>query len=277
MIKRAYILLIFSLLLASCSDFNKIVKSTDYEYKYKKALEFYEAKNYSKANTLFQDLVYVFRGTSRGDELYYYYAKSSYEDTDYTMAGHYFKTLTEQYPRSKFAEESQYMTAMCFYMESPSPKLDQEVTKKAIDAFTLFINLYPFSNRVEQATIHIDEMHNKLVMKSYLNAKLYFDMGYYKAANVALENSLKEFPDSKYREDIKYLMFKSKFLIGINSVIEKKRERLFEARDEYFNFVDEFPQSKFLREVKRDYKQISNQLGSDDADTDSESGETSMN
>jgi outer membrane protein assembly factor BamD len=275
MIKRAYILLIFSLLLASCSDFNKIVKSTDYEYKYKKALEFYEAKNYSKANTLFQDLVYVFRGTSRGDELYYFYAKSSYEDADYTMAGHYFKTLTEQYPRSKYAEESQYMTAMCFYMESPSPKLDQEVTKKAIDAFTLFINLYPFSNRVEQATIHIDEMHNKLVMKSFTNAKLYFDMGYYKAANVALENSLKEFPDSKYREDIKYLMFKSKFLIGMNSVSEKKRERLYDARDEYFNFVDEFPQSKFLREVKRDFKQISNQLGDDDADADSES-KTSM-
>jgi outer membrane protein assembly factor BamD len=273
MIKRAYILLIVSLLLASCGDFNKIVKSTDYEYKYKKALEFYEAKNYSKANTLFQDLVYVFRGTSRGDELYYFYAKSSYEDTDYTMAGHYFKTLTEQYPRSKYAEESQFMSAMCFYKDSPSPRLDQEVTQKAIDAFTLFINLYPFSSRVEDATIRIDEMHDKMVMKSYYNAKLYFDMEYYKAANVALENSLKEYPDSKYREEIKYLMFKSKFNLGINSVAEKKRERLYAARDEYFNFVDEFPQSKYTREVKRDFKQISNQLGEND---DTDKGETSM-
>lgn len=269
MVKRIYFLLVLSVLFASCGDFNKIVKSTDYEYKYKKALEYYEAKDYSHANSLFQDLVYVFRGTSRGDELYYYYAKSCFQSSDYTLASHYFKTLTEQYPRSKYAEESQFLTAMCFYKESPTPKLDQEITQKALDAFELFINLYPFSKNIEDATIKIDELHGKLVMKSYLNAKLYFDMDYYKAAIVALENSLKEFPDSKYREDVKYLLFKSKYLLASNSVEEKKRERLNAARDEYFNFVDEFPESKFVKEVKKDFKQISALLDitSDNEDT----------
>lgn len=268
MVKRSYLILIFSILLASCGDFNKIVKSTDYEYKYKKALEYYEAKDYTHANSLFQDLVYVFRGTSRGDELYYYYAKSCYLSSDYTLANHYFKTLTEQYPRSKHAEESQFLAAMCSYKESPNPKLDQEVTQKAIDAFQLFINLYPFSKNVEEATIRIDELHEKLVMKSFLNAKLYFDMDYYKAAIVALENNLKEFPDSKYREDVKYLLFKSKYLLADNSIEEKKRERLNAARDEYYNFVDEFPDSKFTKEVNRDFKQITAQLNNTKANED---------
>jgi outer membrane protein assembly factor BamD len=259
--KVCFSLLILSLFLASCSEFNKVVKSTDYEYKYKKAIEYYEAKDYTHANSLFQDLVYVFRGTSKGDELYYYYAESSYAQKDYEMAGHYFKDIYEQYPRSTHAEEAQFMVGMCFYKESPSPKLDQQVTAKAIDALQLFINLYPFSKKVEEATILIDEMNEKIVYKSFLNAKLYFDMDYYKSAVVALNNSLIDYPNTKYREELRFLLFKSKYFLSMNSVEEKKRDRLNEARDEYFTFVDEFPESKYIREVKHDFKQVSQLLG----------------
>jgi outer membrane protein assembly factor BamD len=269
--KNLFLLLISSLLLFSCSEFNKVVKSTDYEYKYKKALEYYEAKDYSHAISLFQDLVYVYRGTSKGDELYYYYAKSCYGDRDYEMAGHYFKTLVEQYPRSIRAEESQFMVGMCFYKQSPTPKLDQQVSKKAIDALQLFINSYPFSQKVEEANILIDELNEKVVYKSFLNAKLYYDMEYYKSAVIALNNSLNDYPDTKYREELKFLLLKSKYLLGLNSVEEKKHERLSDARDEYFIFVDEFPESKYVREAKRDFKQVSTLLGykADNIETDS--------
>lgn len=269
--KKWFFLLIVSLFLLSCSDFNKVVKSTDYEYKYKKGMEYYQQGEYNRANTLFQDLVYVYRGTSRGDELYYFYAKSLFEQKDYILAGHYFKNIIDQYPRSKYAEEAQFMFGYCFYSDSPSAKLDQEVSRKAIDAFRLFINVYPYSDKVQEASILIDELNEKVAQKSYINAKLYFDMGYYKSAVIVLNNSLSDYPDSKNREETKYLLFKSKYLLAINSVEDKKRERLLEARDEFFNFTDEFETSKYLREVNRDFKQISQLLGFDiDAD------ETSM-
>lgn len=244
-----------------------VVKSTDYEYKYKKGIEYFEKGEYSKAITLFQDLVYAFRGTSKGDDLYNYYAKSCLAQKDYTLAGHYFKSIVDQYPRSEFAEEAHYMIGYCFYADSPNPKLDQDVSKKAIDAFQLFINLYPFSTKVDDANKLIDELNEKIVYKSYLNAKLYYNMEYYKAAVIALNNSMIDFPDTKYREEIRFLLFKSKFYTATNSVEEKKRERLIDARDEYFTFVDEFPSSKYIREVKRDFKQLSNLLGyNDDSD-----------
>jgi outer membrane protein assembly factor BamD len=107
----------------------------------------------------------------------------------------------------------------------------------------------------------IDEINEKIVYKSFLSAKLYFDMEYYKAAVIALNNSLNEHPATKYREDIKYFLFKSKYLLGINSIDEKKRERLNDARDEYFTFADEFPESKYGREVKRDFKHLTTLLG----------------
>jgi outer membrane protein assembly factor BamD len=262
--KKWILLLILSLFLISCGEFNNVVKSTDYEYKYKKGLEYYQAKDYTHAITLFEDLVYAFRGTSKGDDLYYYYAYSCYKQKDYLLAGHYFKAICDQYPRSEYAEESQFMMAMCFYNESPDPMLDQEVSVNAIDAFQLFINMYPFSQkRVEEATSLINEINEKVVYKSYLSAKLYFDMVYYKAAVIALNNSLNDFPATKYREEIKYLLFKSKYLLAINSVEAKKRERLNEARDEYFTFADEFPESKYIREVKRDFKHLTALLGLD--------------
>jgi outer membrane protein assembly factor BamD len=262
--KKWILLLILSSFLFSCGEFNNVVKSTDYEYKYKKGIEYYQAKDYTHAIALFEDLVYAFRGTSKGDDLYYYYAYSCYNQSDYLLAGHYFKSIYELYPRSEYAEEAQFMVGMCFYKESPDPMLDQEISINAIDALQLFINMYPYSKkRIDEANVLIDEINEKIVYKSFLSAKLYYDMEYYKAAVIALNNSLNDHPATKYREDIKYLLFKSKYLLGINSINEKKRERLNDARDEYFTFADEFPDSKYIKEVKRDFKHITNLLGLD--------------
>jgi outer membrane protein assembly factor BamD len=103
--KKLISVLILSLFLSSCGEFNNVVKSTDYEYKYKKGIEYYQAKDYTHATALFEDLVYAFRGTSKGDDLYYYYANSCYNQKDYLLAGHYFKSIVDQYPRSEYAEE----------------------------------------------------------------------------------------------------------------------------------------------------------------------------
>jgi outer membrane protein assembly factor BamD len=243
--------ILFLLIFSSCSDYTKIVKSTDYEFKYKKAIEYYESKDYVKSSTLLKELINIVRGTSRADKVYYYYAKSQFGIKDNLMAGHYFKSLIKEFPRSEFAEESQFMVGYCSYLDSPSPRLDQEVTQNAIDALQLFINLYPKSSRVEEANRLIIELRDKLVYKSYLSGKLYYDMNNYKAAVVALSSSLKDFPDTKYREELMYMLLKAKYLLAIKSVEEKKKDRLSSALDEYFTFVDEYPESKYRKEVER--------------------------
>ena len=245
--------LVFLLIFSSCNDFNKIVKSTDYEFKYKKALEYYEGGEFVRSSTLLKELMNIVRGTSRADKVYYYYAKSEFGMKDNLMAGHYFKSLIKEFPRSEFAEESQFMVGYCFYLDSPNPRLDQQVSQDAIDALQLFINMYPKSTRVDEANRLIIELRDKLVYKSYLSGKLYYDMSNYKAATVALTTSLKEFPDTKYREELMYMLLKAKYLLAINSVEEKKRERLSSALDEYFTFVDEYPESKHRKDAEKYY------------------------
>lgn len=244
-------IVLLAVILSSCGNYNKIVKSSDYEFKYKKAVEYYEDGEYVKSGTLFRELVNIYRGTSRADKIYFFYAKSMIGQKDYLMAGHYFNTLISESPTSEYVEEAQYMVGYCKYLISPKARLDQQVTQEAIDALQLYINLYPFNERVDEANRLIDELRDKLVYKSYLSAKMYFDFDNYKAAVVALTNSLNEHSDSKYREDLMYMLLKSRYLLAIGSVPEKKEVRLSSALDEYFSFVDEYPESKYKKEVTK--------------------------
>ncbi len=248
---RTFFAISVLLIVTSCGDYQKIIKSTDYEYKLKKAREYYDNKDFTKATQLYSELVNIYRGTNRADQVYYYLAKSNFGQRDYLMAGHYFRQLVKEYPHSTFAEESEYIIGYCYYLDSPTPRLDQKTTQDAIDAFQLFINIYPSSNKVADANKLIDELREKLVLKSYLNGKLYYDLGDYRASVISLTNSLKEYPDSKYREELMFYLLKSKYLLSENSVEEKKRDRQNAELDEYYTFVDEFPNSKFRKEADR--------------------------
>ena len=235
----------------SCGDYQKIVKSTDYEFKLKKAKEYYEHKEYSRSSQLYQELVNIYRGTSRADQIYYYLAKSFYGQKDYVLSSHYFRQLLKEFPRSAYNEEAQYLIGYCYFLDSPTARLDQKTTQDAIDALQLFINIFPGSARVAEANKLIDELREKLVYKSYLSGRLYYDLMDYRAAVISLTNCIKEFPDSKYREELMYYLLKAKYLLGENSIEEKKRERLNNALDEYFTFIDAFPESKYRKEADR--------------------------
>lgn len=259
--------ILLAVLFTSCGDYNKIVKSTDYEFKYKKAVEYYEDGEYVRAGTLFQELVNIYRGTSRADKIYYFYAKSMIGQKDYLMAGHYFKSLIDEFPTSEYVEEAQFMTGYCSYLLSPKPRLDQGVSQEAIEALRLYINLYPFSERVDEANRLMDELRDKLVYKSFLTAKLYYDFESYKAAVIALDNSLKDHPDSQYREELMYMLLKSKYLLAVGSVRDKQEGRLSSALDEYFSFVDNYPESKYKKEVDKFYETTAKMLNYKEEET----------
>ncbi len=258
-----YIVSIILFFLAGCGDYNKIMKSTDYEFKYKKAIEYFEEGEFTKAGGLFQELVNIYRGTSRADQIYYYYAKCMMGQKDYLMAKHYYRSIVKEFPGSQYYEESQFMVGYSSYLLSPKARLDQTVTREAIESLQLYINLYPYSDRVDEANRLIDELQSKLVYKSYLNARLYYDFDNYKAAAIAINNSLKEYPDSQYREELMYMLLKSKYLLAINSVADKRQERLSNALDEYFAFIDEYPESDFRKEIDKFYNTLADLLNYD--------------
>jgi outer membrane protein assembly factor BamD len=118
------------------------------------------------------------------------------------------------------------MNAYCAFLESQEPELDQTDTYKAIETFKIFLNIFPESKYVPECNTFLDQLRSKLSHKAYRNAKLYFDMGEYKSSIVALENLVKEFPEIPQKEEVDYLIIKSHYLLSVNSIPEKQKERL---------------------------------------------------
>lgn len=246
-----FIVFIFSF--SSCSEYQKLLKSSDYVLKLEKAIEYYEDQDYLRSITLFEELLIVYKGTNKAEEIYYYYAYSHYGQKDFVLAGHYFRSFVSTFPVSEHREEAEYLSAYCYYLDSPSSSLDQTYTRKAIEEMQAFINAHSESERISEANDIIDKLYGKLEEKSYNSAKLYYDLGYYKAAITALENSLKEYPDSKFREETKYLKLESNFLLASNSIKSKQEERFQSTITEFKQFKTQFPESEKMEDAQKIY------------------------
>jgi outer membrane protein assembly factor BamD len=255
-----YIILIILLLASSCGEYEKLLKSTDYDLKKTKAKEYFEAGQYIKATELLDQVIPRYRATEEAEDLNWMNAQGYFGMKQYDVAGSYFKSYTDQYPYGKYAEEATYMTAFCDYNLSPRPELDQDYTKNAIEEFKVFLGRYPNSPKVDDCNKYINDLKEKLVEKSYLSAKLYYDMGDYKAAVVALKNSLKEYADTKYREEMMYLKLNSLFLYAEKSFAYRQKERYQDTLDDYYSFMEEFPESKFAKDVKKIFQETAQYL-----------------
>lgn len=232
------------------SQFEKVRQGTDVAKKYSEALKLYNQRKYEKANILFEELAQKYRGREQAEDLNYYYAYTSYRMDNFPLALEQFKTFAESYPNSKYAEECRFMSAYCYYLQSPKSSLDQSSTLKAIAALQLFNSYYPKSERVIEANKYIDDLKSKLDTKDFDNAQLYLDIGYFNSAVISLENVQKDHPDTKYDEMLGFLAIKAQYLYAKQSYAFRQEDRFNKVKDMVVTFSDNFPESKFIKEIK---------------------------
>lgn len=245
------ILILTTLTLASCSKYQKLLKSTDNEAKYEKAIAFYESKDYYRAIQLFDQLMPFYRGTEKAERMAFYYADANFQQRDYILASYYFSQFAKNFPNSKNAEEAAFMSAYCNYLESPPASLDQTVTHDAIKDLQLFVNQYPKSERVARANELIDELRLKLETKAFNIADLYYKMEDYKAAVISFQNLIKDFPDTRYKETAMFRIAKAYYFYAQSSVNTKQGERYQLCTEAVDNFISNFPESQMLKEARQ--------------------------
>src|SRR5690606_19301995 len=251
-IRVAAILLLAVMGITGCkSKFEKLRASNDTARKYQEAIKLYNNEKYSKALVLFDDLVQRFRGRAEAEDLYYYNAYTNYRLKDYITARFLFKQFVDTYPNSPRAEECRFMGAYCYYLEAPVYTLDQSNTQKAIEALQLFINIYPESERAEEAATLINDLRDKLERKSYENAKLYLDIGDYPSSVIAFENSLRDYPDTKFAEEMEFSLIKGQYLYALNSSEYRQEERYAEAIGFADDFIKNYPDSEYVNEATK--------------------------
>lgn len=249
--RSAALIVLIAIGLASCSEFSKVQKSTDYDYKLRMADKYYVNKKYNNAQQLYEELFPLLKGQPQFEDVFYKFAYCSYYLKDWMQAESLFKQFTEVFPTSARAEEMEYMRAYTFFRQSPKQELDQVATQKTIGFMQTFINTHPGSARIKEANSIIDQCRAKLELKEYKSAELYYNLGHYRAAAIAFTSLMESFPDSDKSEDYKYQVIKSYYLFAQNSVDEKKAGRYEQVVTECMDFLERFPESKLINEVSK--------------------------
>ena len=213
-------------------------------------------KKYSKAQIIYEDIMPYFKTGKEFENIYYKYAYCAYYQQDYFNAENLFKTFLEIFPNSPRSEEIDYMRAYSFFKQSPKPELDQTNTIKAMGMMQTFINTHPGSARNKEANEIIDICRQKLEIKDYKSALLYYDVGQFRAAGVSFVTLLDNYPESPKADEYKLMVIKSYFRYAQLSVEEKQPARYEQVINEVNEFVDRFPDSK-LRKEAEEYSQQS--------------------
>jgi outer membrane protein assembly factor BamD len=251
-----YIVLITSSLVACKSSFEQVRTSNDPKRIYDESFKYFEKGDYYRAQTLMELIINQYKGTKEGEELFFKYAYTHFNLGTYELASTYFSNFAATFPYSSFTEEADYMVAFSQYKLSPSFRLDQEPSLKAINAFQDFANKYPDSDRVPKCNELIDELRTKLEEKAFEEGNLYYNLGSYEAAVASFLNMLSQYPESARAEYVRFLIFKSSYLYAQKSVYDKRKERYEEAQIRFKEYANRYPAGKNMHEARDIHKQI---------------------
>jgi outer membrane protein assembly factor BamD len=254
--KNLFYLLALVVVMSSCSEYQKALKSEDIATKFKLGTELFDTGKWSKANRLFTQIVPNYRGKPQAEKLMYMYGKSFYEMKDYVTAGYQLNRFEGSYPVSEKVEEASFLAAKSFYQLSPVYSKEQSETVHALERLQLFVNKYPNSDLLPQANALIKELDYKLERKAFEIAKQYNSIAYfessdYLAAIKAFDNFLADFPGTSFREEAMYYRLDSAYKLGINSVKAKQETRLKVAINYYNSFKKFYPNSDLMVEADK--------------------------
>lgn len=243
--------------IACKSQYEVLLASNDVDAKYNAAMDYFQHKKYQKAAQLFESMAVLTNGTSRDDTVQYYWGLSNYRFKDYYTAESNFARFVENFPRSSFAPDAQFYRLDCLYRATYRWELDQQPTRSCMDAIRQYLREYPNDDIHKpacEAMLH--DLQDRLDRKDYEAGKQYYIMEDYPAARVKLRNVLKSNADNFYREDVLYYTAMSSYHYARLSVRNKMKERYLTFVDDYLNFVGEYPESSYRKELDGLYRTV---------------------
>ncbi len=258
--------LLLTLLLASCGEYNKILKSRDAELKYTYAKKYFDEKKYGRTTTLLEEILSVYTGSAKEQEILFLLAQAYFYDKDYVTATQYYTRYYNKFPKGDYTELARFNAAYGLYLDSPDARLDQGSTVRGIQEFQNFLEYFPQSEKAPEAQDYMFKLQEKLAYKDFLAARLYYNLGLYMGNNyeaciVTSREALKSYPFSEFAEEFQILIVRARYELAYHSVEEKKPTRYRDLLDEHFNYKNMFPSGKYLKESEKYYRQALKALG----------------
>ena len=255
-IKNLACLLLFSLVLFSCGEYQKVLNKGTSEEQYKMATKMYESNNFGKALRLFEKITPVYRGKPQMERIQFMLAQSHFNQKNYSVSGYYFDRFSKNYPKSSKKAAAAFLSAYSYKLASPPFSLDPTDTEKALESFQTFINEYPDSDKIAEANKHYKELRYKLQRKYFEIAKTYyrtaeFDLRNYKAAIQAFDNLLSDYLGSEFKEEALYYRLKAAHDFVLKSTFRRKPDRIDDAIEAYEKLKRNYPASKFMEDANK--------------------------
>jgi len=204
---------------------------------YARAVKMYDKKDYDAAALGLESLIFTSRATAVEDDVLFLLAQSYYHSKQYLLASEIYTRLLQQIPSTPYARTAQFMLAKSHEKLSPHFELDQTHTRKAIEQFAVYLDLYPsvdslsvagdvetyrellkinpdspsykqnYSKAVSQvsrvdslkyAVKAIPVLREKLAKNSYSIARQYIQLRKLKAAGIFFDEVIKRYSETVY-------------------------------------------------------------------------------
>jgi outer membrane protein assembly factor BamD len=269
-LKFTYFLIVV-LLFSACGEYNKILKNPDWQVRYAYAKKYYNEGKFGRSVTLLEDIVSLTKGTADAEESLYLLAQSYYGMKDYTTASQYFTTYYKTYPKGEYTELARYYSAYGLYLDSPDPRLDQSQTYEAIRQFQEFLDYFPQSEKKDDVHNILFELQEKLAQKELMAVRLYYNLGNYVVGYpfpggnylscvITAQNALRNYPYSKFREEFMFYSIRARYDMAQESVDEKKNLRYRDVVDDYYTYMNDFPDGKYVKQVQKIFENSKNHI-----------------
>ena len=245
-----FLFIILISLIGACRGSDVLRPGEPVDSAYAKATRLYEKGKYSQAATAFESITRVGRGTEFAEDAQYFLASSYFNDRNYLLAASEYERFISFYPNDSRREEVDFQIALCYKELSPRYKLDQSDTIRALEAFQLFNNRYPDSDRVIESAKYIDELRSKLARKYYMAADFYLRTDRYEAAAIYYGLTIDQFPEAPFAEAALVKQIETYVIYADKSITEKQRERYEKALASYNKFLQLFPRSEEREKVE---------------------------
>ncbi|MDO4790281.1 MAG: outer membrane protein assembly factor BamD [Porphyromonas sp.] len=262
-------------LLSSCGEYVRVQKSNDIMEKLSYAKKYYNTKKYNRTIELLEEITPYFKGRSEAEQVNYMLAESYFKSKNYDFSHQYFRQYYTSHPTGEHQEYARYMSGYALFLNSPDVRLDQAMSLEAINELQLYLDYFPTGAYADDAKKILFELQEKLALKELLAARLYYNLGNYLFNNylsciITSRNAIKDYPYSQYKEEFSYLILASLYEIAYNSVESKKGERVRELRDEYYSYLNEYPNGAFIKQTAKFKSFIDKMLPQDDDLVDAE-------
>lgn len=254
--RNVVLILIVAVTLASCSEYQQVLKSTNNDLKLAMIDTLIKKEKYSKAITLFEQVITQYRGTDKAPELAIKYGDALFNDGLYPTAAGQFERYADAYAFADKVEYARFMEGKSYARMVAVYSRDQRHANQALTKLQDYINSYPDGQFAKEANNEVDELRKVLDKKAYQIAKNYHHRKAYIPAIATFENFITEHPGSELQDDAHYYLLESEFEYAINSIDTRVGERMDLAKKYYDTFATRFPNSEYKKEADKIMKKI---------------------